>query len=142
MLKVVLDTNIFISGILVRKGNPSIIIKAWKRSHKYQLFITEEIIQEILRVMRRLNISEKIVNEWEKVININAIKIFADKKVEVIKDDPTDNKFLDCAKECQADYIVSGDKHLKNLNRFEKTHIVNPKEFLKILMDYKKSNNK
>lgn len=133
MLKVVLDTNIFISGILVEKGNPAIVIKAWKRAHKYQLFITEEIIREILRVMKRLNIPQSIINEWDVVIRKNAVKIISGKKVEVIKDDPADNKFLECALECQADYIVSGDKHLKNLNRFKKTRIVNPEEFLKIL---------
>jgi uncharacterized protein len=44
-------------------------------------------------------------------------------KINDIKDDPTDNKFLVCAKEAAADFIVSGDKHLKDIKQFEKIKI-------------------
>lgn len=138
MLKVVIDTNVFISGVLIEGGNPSIVIKAWKRTKKYQLFITEEIIQEILRVMRRLKIKADIIANWDEVIRKNAISVEPVRKIEVIKEDPSDNKFLECAIESYADYIVTGDKHLKSLNEFEGIKIVNAREFLDILSRYKK----
>ena len=133
MLKVVIDTNIFISGVLVEGGNPSIIIKSWKRTRKYQLFVTEEIIQEVLRVMQRLNVSPDIITDWNKVIRKNAISVAPTKKIEAVKEDPSDNKFLECAIESRADYIVTGDKHLKRLNEFEGIKIINAREFLDIL---------
>ena len=133
MLKLVIDTNIFVSGVLVEGGNPSVIIKAWKRTQKYQLFVTEEIIQEVLRVMQRLNVNPDIIADWDRVIRKNAISVIPTKKIEAIKDDPSDNKFLECAIEVSADYIVSGDKHLKGLKEFNGIKIVSAKEFLGIL---------
>lgn len=133
MLKVVIDTNVFISGVLVETGNPSLVIKAWKRAHKYQLFITEEIIQEVLKVMHRLNVNADIIADWDKVIRKNAISVIAARKIEVIKEDPSDNKFLECAIEAQADYIISGDKHLKKLVEFEGIKIIDVRKFLDVI---------
>ncbi len=133
MLKVVIDTNIFVSGVLVEEGNPFVVLKVWKRTRKYQLFVTEEIIQEILTVMKRLNINADIITDWDKVIRENAIQVVPIRKIKAIKDDPSDNKFLECAVESQADYIVSGDKHLKRLNKFEGIEIINARKFLDIL---------
>lgn len=133
MLKVVIDTNVFISGVLVEAGNPSLVIKAWKRAQKYQLFITEEIIQEILKVMHRLNVNADIIADWDKVIRKNAIFAVPARKIEAIKEDPSDNKFLECAVEAQADYIISGDKHLKKLVEFERIKIIDARRFLDIL---------
>lgn len=133
MLKVVIDTNVFVSGILVEAGNPSLVIKAWKRTQKYQLFITEEIIQEVLRVMRRLNVSADIITDWDKAIRKNAISVIPTRRIEAIKEDPSDNKFLECATEAQVDYIVSGDKHLKKLAEFEGIEIIDARKFLDIL---------
>ncbi|MDO8749013.1 MAG: putative toxin-antitoxin system toxin component, PIN family [Candidatus Omnitrophota bacterium] len=135
MLKVVIDTNVFISGVLVEAGNPSLVIKAWKRARKYQLFITEEIIQESLKVMRRLNVDPGIIADWDKVIRKNAISVVPARKIKVIKEDPSDNKFLECAIEAQADYIISGDKHLKKLVEFEGIKIIDVRKFLDILAE-------
>lgn len=137
MLKVVIDTNVFISGVLTEGGNPSLIIKVWRRTRKYQLFITEKIIQEVLRVMRKLNLSADIIRDWDRGIRKNAIKVSPARKIEFIKKDPPDDMFLECAIEAHADYIVSGDDHLKKLNEFEGIEIITPKKFLDILKDYK-----
>ena len=137
MLKVVIDTNVFISGVLVEVGNPSLVIKAWKRARKYQLFITEEIIQESLKVMHRLNVDTGIITDWDKAIRENAISVVPTRKIEAIKEDPSDNKFLECAIEAQADYIISGDKHLKKLVEFEGIKIIDARKFLDILAGYR-----
>ena len=136
MLKVVIDTNVFISGILIEGSNPSIIIKASKRTRKFHIFISQEIIQEVLKVMQRLRIPKDIINDWEKIIKKDAIFVTTSKKIYAVKDDPSDNKFLECAIEANADYIITGDKHLKKLDKFEGIKIVNPKTFLNIILRY------
>jgi len=133
LLKVVIDTNVFVSGVLTERGNPSIVVKAWKRIQKYQLLVTEEIIQEVLRVLKRLNVNLDIVTDWDKSIRKNAITVVPHRKIEAIKEDPADNKFLECAVESHADYIVTGDRHLKMLNQFEGIKIVSVNDFLDIL---------
>jgi predicted nucleic acid-binding protein len=55
--------------------------------------------------------------------------------VDVIKDDPDDNIILGCALGAQADYLVSGDAHLRQLGGYEEIQIVSPSEFLVILRE-------
>jgi len=137
LLRVVIDTNVFVSGILTETGNPSIALKAWKRTRKYQLFISEEIIEEVLKVMHRLEVPKDVINDWDKTIRKNAVIVFPAKKIRAVKNDPSDDKFLECAAQAKADYIVTGDKHLKKLSRFEEIKIINSKNFLDILFKYK-----
>jgi uncharacterized protein len=54
-------------------------------------------------------------------------------KVTVIKDDPEDDRILECALDCNADYIVSGDGHLQKLNKFKDIRILTAKQFLDII---------
>lgn len=133
MLKVIIDTNVFISGIPTKSGNPSKILKIWKRERRYQLFITEEIIREILKVMNRLDFPLEIIKDWDRILRKNAILVIPTRKIKVIKEDPSDNKFLECAIESGADYIISGDKRLKDLGQFEEIKILSVTKFLNIL---------
>ena len=68
-----------------------------------------------------LDLFKKQVNILYKPISI---------KIEIIKDDPDDNKFIECAVTNNADYIISGDNHLLNLREYENIKILSPKEFL------------
>lgn len=52
------------------------------------------------------------------------------KKIDVIKKDPSDNKFLECAIEGKTDYIISGNRHLLELKKFKEIKILRAKEFL------------
>ena len=133
MLKVVIDTNVFISSVLTKGGKPSVVIKIWKRTRKYQLFYTEEII----RVMTELNVDVSLVKDWDKTIRKNAILVVPTRKIEAIKEDPPDDKFIECAIESHADYIITGDKHLRRLKEYEGIKIINAAEFLEILKTYK-----
>ena len=68
-----------------------------------------------------LDLFKKQVNILYKPISI---------KIEIIKDDPDDNKFIECAVTNKADYIISGDNHLLNLREYRNIKILSPKEFL------------
>ena len=54
-------------------------------------------------------------------------------KVEIVKDDPDDNKVIECAIESSSDYIVTYDKHLLKLKKYEEIKIMKPEEILKII---------
>ena len=51
-------------------------------------------------------------------------------EIDVIQADPTDNKYLACALEGEADYIVSGDRHLLDVGLYQGLKIIKAKEFL------------
>ena len=57
--------------------------------------------------------------------------IMVSRRIHVVKDDPDDDKFIECAMECSAEFIISGDKHLLNMKKYEGIDIVNAATFLK-----------
>ena len=133
MYIIVPDTNVLVSGSIVPYGNPAFIIDSW-RNKKIQMVTSFEILSEFQRVMlEKLNVPQ---NEVEI---LSAFLIWKGKVVEpkqsfdVIKDDSSDNKFLEAAVEGNADYIVSGDEHLKQLRNFMGISIVSPIEMVAIL---------
>jgi hypothetical protein len=55
--------------------------------------------------------------------------------VDVIREDPSDNMFLECTIEAGVDYLISGDRHLKKLESFQGIQIVSPREYLSRLRE-------
>ncbi|MBU0460819.1 MAG: putative toxin-antitoxin system toxin component, PIN family [Nanoarchaeota archaeon] len=136
MLKVVLDTNVVISSAISSDGNPASIFEMLLLE-EIQNFTTEEIIEEIKEVLERPRITKRLsLIEREFILN-NFIHFSTTIKpavrIEEIKDDPDDNKFLECAVSAKADYIISGDEHLLKVNRFKGILIVTPAEFVSIV---------
>lgn len=133
MTKVVLDTNTLISAI-VFGGKPREVLEAAIKGH-IQLVLTEKIIEEMREVLEGKKfqypkeITDLIIHELEALVEIVKPK----HKITVIDKDPEDNRVLECAQESQADYIVSGDEHLLELENFEGSKIVTAEEILEIL---------
>ena len=138
MHKAVLDTNLFVSSVITQAGPASQLLHAW-RDHKYILITSWEIIQEMVRVLRYPHIKNKYrlkEEDTESLIHLiehEAVVCPGTFKVNIVKEDPEDNKILACALEADADYIVSGDHHLLNLRRYRNIAIVTAREFLKII---------
>lgn len=133
MYAIVPDTNVLVSGSIVQHGNPAFILDSW-RNEKVQIITSLEILAEFQRVML-----EKFNAPQNEVEILNAFFIWKGKIVEpkqkfnVIKEDPTDNKFLEVAVEGNADYMVSGDKDLLRLKNFMGIQIISPAEMVSIL---------
>lgn len=133
LTKVVLDTNILISAI-VFGGKPRKVLESVIKGH-IQLVLTEKIIEEMREVLdgkkfqSPKEITDLIIHELEALAEIVKPK----HKITVIEKDPEDNKVLECAHESQADYIVSGDVFLLELEIFEGSKIVIAEEILEIL---------
>lgn len=136
MLKVVFDTNLYVSSLIKRGGKPDQIIR---QIEKYELFCTEEILEETHRVLRYPRIRRKHkLTEEEIVAHLVYIRSIATMvshlpRVNIIKEDPEDNIILACAEKAKVDYIVSGDKHLKNLKSYKGIKIIPPADFLDIV---------
>jgi uncharacterized protein len=131
LLRLVIDTNILISSFF--GGNPKKVIDLWRRGTAI-LCLTEEILEEYFRVLARFPIKPETKNKLAAILqegrNIELIN--PSRNFVVVQDDPEDDKFIDCAIEAQADYIISGDKHLLRLRDYRSIPIYSPKEFLHI----------
>ncbi len=138
MLKVVVDTNQFISSLIGRQGFSAKLIDAW-RNHKYILVISQDILKEIERVfyypriMKARHLDEGEVGAFINFIKKRAVILSNTPRVDVIKEDPDDNCVLACAHKAKADYIVSGDDHLLDLKEYQGIPIVTVKEFLSVI---------
>lgn len=137
MKKTVADTNVLISATFWNGDSNRIIEKAERK--EIELITSKEIIEEFSRVLNYKEIQDKVKNKnlemrrtLEKVVSISTI-IEPQERHVIIKDDPEDDKFLDCAVAGKADFIVSQNYHLLNLKEFKGIKIVKPKEFLKTL---------
>lgn len=133
-MKIILDTNIFISGIFWEGNFCSQIINKWKEG-KFKLISSPEIIEEFVETLRsfKIQVDEEIINGWKNIIIQNSILVKPLERLEIIKTDLDDNKFLEAAIEGKADFIISQDNHLLNLKEYGGIKIINPKEFLEII---------
>lgn len=129
-MKVVIDTNVLVSSFQNPKGNPKKIIDMWKNSF-FILCITEAIIIEYVEVLIRLGIPIRKIKELTDFFKEreNVEFVINTEKMEIIEDDPQDNKFIECAVTANAQYIISGDKHLRALKNIK---ILSPSEFLEL----------
>ena len=129
-MKVILDTNILISGIFF-SGPPYQILKAW-HSQKIQLVISSDIYKEYQRVAGLLKKKYKKI-EIGSILNLIAINsdIIDTRDLPMpICEDPDDDKFIACALSGKVKIIISGDKHLLKLSGFKGIMIIKPNEFV------------
>jgi len=93
-------------------------------------------MKEVSRVLQYPKVKKRLIDDDEairrffRLVFRKAIVARDDFQTDRIVDDPTDNKFLACALEIKADYIVSGDNHLLSLKHFHRTQIVDAKAFI------------
>lgn len=131
--KVVIDTNVFISGLNFT-GKPSEILKLfWKG--EIRVFISPFILKEAEKILReKFEWSEGQVLRILNRIKAKAIEVRPKIKVSVIKEKDDDNRILECAVEGKAQYLISGDeRHLLPLKEYQGIRILSPSEFLKFL---------
>lgn len=124
---VVIDTNVFISGLLWN-GNPEKIIRIWL--HDELVFvISPYLAHEIITTYTRFENSPTNVEALISHLEIKTRKITPQKKVTICRD-PKDNQILDLCLASGANYLITGDQDLLSLKQYGQTRIVTAKEYL------------
>jgi len=129
-LKVVLDTNVFIAAYFNRKSASARIIDLCLEN-KHKLIFSLRLRKEVRLILKNVR-AEREFREKIRSLFVNASKVKPTKKVFTVKEDPEDNKFLECALEGEADYLITSDRHLLELEEFAQTKICKPTQFLKL----------
>lgn len=137
MIRVVIDTNVFVSAAFLPHSIPAQIIRR-VREGKILWVTSQEIIEEIARVLLTPRVRKRHGLTGKQVAKIlqglmQGAEITPGLVPVNASRDPEDNKFLACAVEGQADYIVSGDKDLTDLKSYQGIPIVSPAVFLEIM---------
>jgi putative PIN family toxin of toxin-antitoxin system len=128
--RLVLDTNILISGYLWR-GKARQLLQHVK-SFRYSLLICKESVEEFVRVLS-LKFDLDTEDIYRIIIDLRSMaeEIKLTSNHAPIKDDLSDNLFINLAIDGKAKIIVSGDSHLLKLKKYQGIRIIGPNEFLR-----------
>ena len=128
--RVVLDTNIVISAFISQFGAAAQIFEMFLEGNIIN-YTSEEILQEAEEVIHRLEFTEYIADKKFMIDNLRKLSLIINvtSNEMIVREDPADDKIVNCALDAGAD-IVSWDNHLLKLKKFRNVKIISPKEFL------------
>jgi len=131
-MKLVLDTNILISAVAFG-GKPKVILEKVIRGD-IRLVLSDPILEEVQGVLlgKKFRYPAHIVVEIAQQLVSLAEIVYPEESISVIKNDPPDNRILECAVAGKVKYIVSGDEDLLSVTSFRKIEILSPDKFLKM----------
>lgn len=129
-MRVVLDTNVLVSGIFF-KGTPGKIIDAWV-DEAFLLFITPAILEEYTLTLGEISLKhdEILAYDWVQTLAELSHLIPDSKSTLSYCRDADDDKFIQCAIDAKANYLVTGDKDLTSLAKTFSFQIISPSKFL------------
>ena len=127
-MRIVLDTNVLVSALISPKGTPAALLRKFEG---HILIASEQMLEEVQRVLQhnrvaeRYNLTLEKVNKYLDNISKKTVLVAANlPDTPIVQADPSDDMFLVCAANVQADRFVSGDRHLLRLAVYQGTHIV------------------
>lgn len=131
-MKLILDTNVFVSGVFFA-GPPFRILEAW-RDGRVELLVSPEILEEYAAVGERLQAHHPGVDLTPVLAMVvrTASVVQAPTLPEPVCADPDDDKFLACALAGRCRLIVSGDKHLLAVSGYRRIQVLRPRAFVEL----------
>ena len=131
MVGVTADTNIYISAL--NFGGPPDKLLDLARAGEIKLSISDAIMDELIRVLQeKFRWSDEAVALVRERIGDFTEHVEPKQRIDIVREDPTDDRILECAVAGASDYIVTGDKHLLKLGKFVGSQIMKPADFLRV----------
>ncbi len=135
---VVLDTNVVISAFLSPRGTPAQVLRRWE-AETFEIATSPTLRAELSqtleypRVKKNIKASKEEMQETLRRLSLVPLNHEPTSQIDVVKRDPDDNRVLECAVDVDANYIVTGDEDLLELQEYQGIQIVSPAEFIQIL---------
>ena len=129
MIKAVIDTNVFVAGLLNSTGAPAKLILRWLKG-QFDLVISEQTMQEHEFVFRHLQeVDQDKASELLKELRLSALRVAIPEQLHVCKD-ADDDKFLETAVIASADFLVTKNTKHFPAKRYQSVRIVTVSKFL------------
>lgn len=132
---VVLDTNTIVSALLSPNGTPAEIFR-YLEAGKIAVATSDYLLDELERVLtypkvaRYIKASETDINLFVKRFRMFADIVQPESNINAVEKDPDDNHVLECAVAAKADFLITGDQHLLELEEFEGIEILSTTAFM------------
>jgi len=132
VLRVTADTNIIVSALNF-SGNPARILDM-AEAGEIRLSISDDILNEVQRVLQRPKFgwTQEQVDDAIRGLLLITLQVQPKQRIDVVKEDPTDNRIIECAAASGSEYLVSGDKHLLKIGQYKGVKVVTPADLLAI----------
>ena len=131
-MRITADTNIYVSAF--QFGGKPLELLELARAGAIQLTVSEPILEELKGVLKhKFQRSDEDLRAIEEQVRSFAEVVTPTRTLDVIKDDPPDNRILECAETGKSAYIVSGDLDLLRLQQYGQSRILRVADFLKVL---------
>ena len=137
-VRAVLDTNVLVSGLVSEGGAPHQILDAWLDG-RFTLVLSLHLVEELTHVLSYPRIAQRLRLDQEELAAILAALLSTAEvtpgrlRLPGVTRDPKDDAVVACAREGEADYIVSGDQDLLALGEYKGVRIVTPRQFIEVL---------
>ncbi len=132
-----IDTNIYISAIFWG-GKPREVV-ALGRDENILIFTSSDIESEIAEKLRtKFRLDEEETSQIISDFSTFTIPVNITRRIQAVADDPDDDKFIECAVSCGADFIISGDQHLLKIKEYEGIKILAAAECLPLILGHEK----
>ena len=129
MIRIVIDTNLFIAAYRNRNSASARILRILESGRAVGVCFTTAIERELFRILKRGRTSTQYRDRIRTLLE-SGERIHDAPRVHLVKEDPSDNKFLGCATKAGASYILTNDRHLLDLGTVEGIRITRPQLFL------------
>lgn len=138
MLRAVLDANVFVSAYVRPEGPPGLVIEKFLRDTAFDVVLTADIVDEILRALSYPKVQKAARTKLEPDLWFEDIIVLADivtgeHQIPRLSEDPDDDKYISAAIEGRATFVVTGDPDLLTLREQAGIRIVTPRTFLELL---------
>ena len=136
-MRVVVDANVYISALISASGAPASVVNRWLEGY-FDVLVSQPIVEEILRVTayKRLQKYKRLREsrlEFVTLLSEQAIWVEPKETVDVVSDDESDNRYIECAVSGNARYIVSGDPHLLDVGEYRGIRLISPSDFIALM---------
>jgi putative PIN family toxin of toxin-antitoxin system len=137
MVRVVFDTNVFVSAFIQPKSPPGRLLARLIQGDKFELVLSTAILDEVGRALRYPKVRKRIkLDDDDLDLRVAMLGILStivsvsSRTVTGVSRDPDDDAILAAAVEGCADYIVTGDQDLLTIGDYQGIRIVTPRAFL------------
>ena len=135
-MRAVLDANVLVSALIRPQGPPGQILDRLLRDSAFELVASHATLEELRRslgyskVRKYLALTDRDLDVWVESLTAIAVLVEGRPSRRFVEADPADDVYIAAAVEGLAEYIVTGDRHLLDLETHESIRIVTPRAFL------------
>ena len=136
MLKVIFDTNVIVSAALHEESLPALLLSLGLEG-KVRFFVSPALLNEYETVLKRprFKLGHQETADLIEKIKQKAVMVTPTRELEILKEDETDNRILECAAKAKVDFVITGNKRHFPFEDFKGSKIVTPREFINHLSE-------